>query len=419
MRLSITMRLWPQRLRTRLALLYALLFLAAGSSLLALTYALLASRLPTTSAQPAVRVPAICNQPTTNVSKTGGATKASGPTAPQPVKLPQCAAAFAAGARAGSQAQRDNTLNSLLIASLIGLGVIALASGALGWFISGRALRPIRAITEAAQRASELHLGERLALEGPQDELKELADTFDEMLGRLDEAFASQERFVANAAHELLTPLTAMRTSIEVTLSKPSRTPEQLEAMAQKVRRSIERSENTIASLLTLAKSGRAPATQESVDLATAAEYALDAATPSIARLGLTVNATLEPAPTTGAAALLERMIANLVDNAVRHNNQDGWITVHTGEHDDTALFEISNSGPYVPEQTIQSLFAPFGRADQRLNPVDGVGLGLSIANAIGIAHGASVVARSRPGGGLNVSVTLPRAHAQTVPDGA
>jgi signal transduction histidine kinase len=415
---SIIKRVRPQRLRTRLAVLYALLFLAAGSSLLALTYALLASRLPTTSRQKPVPIPAICNQPVTNASKVGGSTKPSENSLP-PVKLPECAAAFAAGANAGSQAQRDSTLSSLLLASVIGLGVIALASGALGWFISGRALRPIRAITEAAQRASELQLGERLALEGPQDELKELADTFDAMLERLDEAFASQERFVANAAHELLTPLTAMRTSIEVTLSKPSRTPEQLEAMAQKVRRSIERSESTITSLLTLAKSGRAPTTREPVDLAAAAEYALDAATPSIAKLGLTVNATLEPAPTTGAAALLERMIANLVDNAVRHNNQGGWITVHTGEHDDMALFEISNSGPYVPEQTIQSLFEPFGRADERLNPVDGVGLGLSIANAIGIAHSASVVARSRPGGGLHVSVTLPRAQAQTIPVGA
>ena len=164
---------------------------------------------------------------------------------------------------------------------------MAVASGGLGWIVSGRVLRPVRTITETAKRASEQHLGERLALTGPKDELKELADTFDEMLERLDAAFASQKRFVANASHELRTPLTVMRTAIDVTLAKASRTAEQLEAMAEKVRRSVDRAEQMIDGLLTLAISDQGQIGMEHVDLATAAEDALDTAAPVIEELGL------------------------------------------------------------------------------------------------------------------------------------
>ena len=211
-------RLRPRRIRTRLAILYAVLFLVAGSALSGLTYGLLASHLPQTrsagkaAALKVARLGALCKQEA-QLGKTR-----------ELLLLQRCRQAFAAGAKAGSQDQRDQTLNTLLVASLIGLGVATLASGGLGWFISGRALRPVRSITDTARRASELELGERIALSGPDDELKELADTFDLMLERLDAAFASQRRFVANAAHELRTPLTAMRTAIEVTLAKPDRT---------------------------------------------------------------------------------------------------------------------------------------------------------------------------------------------------
>src|SRR5579871_3087956 len=201
-------RLWPRRVRVRLTLTYALLFLVAGSALLALTYALLASRLPLA---PPVSKKAVSRQ-LLALCKEG---KAGGPQL-----LGKCGRVFAAGARAGSTSQRDQTLTSLLDVSLIGLGVATVASAGLGWLVSGRVLKPVRSITESARRASELELGERLALEGPDDELKELADTFDLMLERLEAAFASQKRFVANAAHELRTPLTAMRTAIEVTLSR-------------------------------------------------------------------------------------------------------------------------------------------------------------------------------------------------------
>jgi signal transduction histidine kinase len=266
----------------------------------------------------------------------------------------------------------------------------------------------VRSLTEAARRASELRLGQRLALSGSDDELKELADTFDVMLERLDAAFTSQKRFVANAAHELRTPLTAMRTAIEVTLSKPTRTPEQLEAMADRVKRSVERAEATVEALLALATSELGPAAHESIDLATAAEDALDATHAAIDQRHIKVEAVLEPALARGDRVLLERMIANLVENAVRHNNAGGWIGVRTMQQDGSAVFEIANTGPIVPAEQIPELFEPFVRAKERLNSSDGVGLGLSIASAIAGAHNATIATRPRPGGGLELSVAIP-----------
>lgn len=266
----------------------------------------------------------------------------------------------------------------------------------------------MRSITEVAKRASELRLGERLALTGPDDEFKQLADTFDVMLERIDAAFTSQKRFVANAAHELRTPLTAMRTAIEVTLSKPTRTPEQLEAMAARVKRSVERAEATVEALLALATSEVGPTDQEAIDLATAAEDAVDASRAAIDQRQITVDATLEPALAQGDRVLLERMIANLIDNAVRHNNPGGWIKIRTIQQADSAVFEITNTGPSVPAEQIPTLFEPFARAKHRLNHSDGVGLGLSIANTIARAHNATITTRPRLGGGLEMSVTIP-----------
>jgi signal transduction histidine kinase len=308
---------------------------------------------------------------------------------------------------AGSQARGD-TLAALREASAIGLGVLTIAAAGLGWLVAGRALRPVRSITEAARQASELRLGQRLALTGPDDELKELADTFDLMLERLDAAFTSQKRFVANAAHELRTPLTAMRTAIEVTLSRPTRTPEELEAMAARVKRSVDRAEATIEALLTLATSELGPTDQDPVDLATAAEDALDATHGAIDQRHIKVDAVLEPARARGDRVLLERMIANLVENAVRHNNAGGWIGIRTKQQNGTAVFEIANTGDSVPAELIPTLFEPFARAKERLNSSDGVGLGLSIASAIARAHNATITARPRSGGGLEVSVTIP-----------
>jgi signal transduction histidine kinase len=392
-------RWWPQKIRTRLTLLYAALFLAAGSALLGLTYGLVASSLPGTAsgskdpAMQAAKFRALCKQPLPKDAQQAASVKQ------------QCQAAYLAG----SASQRDQALHNLLLFSLLGLGGMTVASGGLGWVVSGRVLRPVRTITETARRASEEHLGERLGLTGARDELKELADTFDEMLERLDQAFASQRRFVANASHELRTPLTLMRTAIDVTLAKPARTAGQLEAMAVRVRRSIDRAESMIDALLVLALSDQGPACRELVDLATAAEDALDVAAPSIADRRLRVEACLEPAQTAGDPRLLERMIWNLVDNAVRHNVEDGWIQVRTGTGAGTAFLQVANSGSYVPSELVPGLFEPFRRMEGRAGSHSGVGLGLSIAHSVIAAHGATVVARSRPEGGLEVSVTLNR----------
>jgi signal transduction histidine kinase len=202
-----------------------------------------------------------------------------------------------------------------------------------------------------------------------------------------------------------------MRTAIEVTLSKPTRTPDQLEAMAERVKRSVERAEATVEALLTLATSEVGPAAHETIDLATAAEDALDAAHAAIDHRHLKVEAALGPAPARGDPVLLERMIANLVENAVLHNNPGGWIGIRTIQDGEGAVFKIANTGPTVPAEEIPTLFEPFARAKQRLNSSDGVGLGLSIASAIARAHNATIIGRPRPGGGLEMSVTIPDAR--------
>ncbi len=389
-------RLWPRRLRTRLALFYSLLFFVAGLVLLALIYAL-ATKLLVPASQP----PRL-NRLTPQEKDILGLCKPI-PTA-QPL-LRQCKHLLAV---LGSGSGTGAGLPAIRIASGAGLGVLIVGAAGLGWLVAGRSLAPMRSITEAAQRASELRLGQRLALSGADDEFKQLADTFDLMLERLDAAFTSQKRFVANAAHELRTPLTAMRTAIDVTLSKPRRTPEQLEEMAERIRHSIERAEATMEAMLTLATSELGATTTEMLDLATAAEDALDSASATIDQRKITVDAALEPAPTRGDRVLLERMIANLVENAARHNHSGGWIGIRTYRQDGSSVFEVANTGPEVSDDQLPRLFEPFARASERLGFQDGVGLGLSIAEAIARAHDAAITARPRPTGGLELSITLP-----------
>ncbi|HEX3715945.1 MAG TPA: HAMP domain-containing sensor histidine kinase [Trebonia sp.] len=404
-------RLWPQKVRARLTLIYAALSFAGGLALLALTYGLVAGSLPThppasltVSSQELNFLRQACDPP-------GGAPLGNDPV---PGLKPasgckQAEAAYYAGTAAGYQSQRDRVLGRLLTFSLVGLGVMTAASGALGWYMSGRVLRPVRVITGTARRASEEHLGERLQLDGAKDELKELADTFDDMLERLDGAFAAQRRFVANASHELRTPLTVMRTAVDVTLAKPSPTVRQLTDMAVRVRRSVDRAENMIEALLTLAVSDQGKLSTEFTDLATWTEDAIDAAAPEIERLGLRVEATLDPAETTGDPQLLERMVWNLLDNAVRHNEPGGWIRLRTGGTSTTAYLEIANSGPFVPADAVPSLFEPFRRMEARTGVRDGAGLGLSIARSVVTAHRATVTASSQAAGGLSVCVVIPR----------
>jgi signal transduction histidine kinase len=427
-------RFWPQKVRTRLTLIYAALFFAAGLALFGLTYALVASSLPTHPPAGA----AVSSRELTNLHREcDGALKGKG-TGTIPGPLPAAAAckeaeaAYIAGTASGMQAQRQRALSKLLVFSLGGLAVMTVASGGLGWYMSGRVLRPVRVITQTARRASEQHLGERLALTGARDELRELADTFDDMLERLDGAFAAQRRFVANASHELRTPLTLMRTAIDVTLAKPSATVPQFTDMAVRVRRSIDRADKMIEALLTLAVSDQGTLSAELTDMATCAEDALDAAAAQIERLGLQVDAKLHPAGTTGDPQLLERMISNLVDNAVRHNEPGGWIRLRTGtgdgiststgngSSDGTAYLQIVNSGPVIPEHAVPSLFEPFRRMQARTDARDGAGLGLSITRSVASAHRATLTARSQPGGGLDILIVIPGSPAaeQRSPEG-
>jgi signal transduction histidine kinase len=389
---TITRHLWPRRLRTRLATFYSLLFLAAGLGLVALVFTLANKLLP---ASPRISHLTPSEQAILPLCKPlRGGVKV----------LRECQHLIALV----TPKENGAALAALRIATVVAVVVVIPGAIMLGWWAAGRALRPVRSLTEAALRASELRLGQRLALTGPEDELKQLGDTFDLMLERLDAAFTSQQRFVANAAHELRTPLTAMRTAIEVTLSRPERTSAELEEMALRVRRSVGRAEATIEALLTLATSELGAIAAEGVDLATATEDALDAARGPIDQSALRVDSSLEPAPTRGDRVLLERMIANLVDNAVRHNQQGGSIWIRTYRRDSTSVFVVSNTGPEVPAERVPILFEPFARAQQRINAEDGVGLGLSIAEAIARAHDAEISASGRPGGGLELTVTLP-----------
>lgn len=394
----------PQTVRVRLTLLYAGLFLGAGAVLLALTYGLLAGSLPKSTAP----LSAIEREKATLACKATSSTLVNKDGLPVRAPVPKaCTAAYRAGATQAVDNQRNQTLHNLLLFSLIGLGVMTIASGGLGWVMARRVLRPVTTITDAARRASERHLGERIALQGPNDELKQLADTFDDMLARLDSAFASQKRFVADASHELRTPLTVMRTALDVTLAKADRSPEQLDAMAAKVRRSLDQAEALIDALLTLAVSERRAESAEFVDLATVAEDLLEGLRPEASSAGLRVHADLDPAETNGNETLLERLVGNLLDNAIRYNVSGGWVSVRTGTSAGRPFVEVANSGPSVAGE-MSELFEPFRRANGNMRSGDGFGLGLAIVRSICVSHGAELEATARAEGGLRVSVVMP-----------
>ena len=398
-------------IRLRLTLIYSALFLLASAMLLAFTYTFVVRGLSSSARSPEKALSATAAGFKNRCYKVIAANKTGMPLTPaDKVLISKCQQGFSSGVVAGAASQRAEAVHQLLLYSLTGLGLMGLASGAVGWLVAGRALRPVHAITGAARRASEENLGERLALGGPNDELRELADTYDAMLARLDAAFASQRRFVANASHELRTPLTVMRTAIDVTLAKPGRTPAQLEDMASEVRTAVDRAEALIEALLTLARSDRGAASREQADLAVLAEDALDAAGPAIRARSLRVEAALESAPTSGDVVLLDRLVANLVDNAVRHNHEGGWIQVATGMRGDAACLSVTNGGPRIDADLAPLLFEPFRRLDDADGP-PGTGLGLSIVRSVALAHQGDVIARSRPRAAWTYQCSCPAAR--------
>src|SRR5712691_1259528 len=250
----------------------------------------------------------------------------------------------------GAANQRTTDLHELLAWSVGGLAVATFVAGILGWATGRRILRPLHKVTAAARRASQERLDERISLDGPNDELKELADTFDDMLNRLDLALASQRRFVANASHELRTPLTSMRTLIDVAMAKPTRTTGQLEVLAGRVREALDQSDALIDGLLTLARSDRGMTAHELADLEAAAQDAIDQVNTAARKSNIVIDTDLSSSPALGDQVLLERLVANLIDNAVRYNLTGGSVRVVTGSDDDASYITVTNSGPLVPE---------------------------------------------------------------------
>jgi signal transduction histidine kinase len=315
----------------------------------------------------------------------------------QPGHGPQISAAIDASKRRG-----------FLEFTLAGLGLGTLLAAGLGWAVSRRVLRPLTAVTTAAQAASQENLDRRLALAGPPDELKGLADTFDAMLDRLEAAFASQRRFVANASHELRTPLTEMRTLIDVTMARPAASAAQMEPVLAAIGAAVDKSEELIEALLTLARSDRGPGPAEAVDLPTAVEDAIDMIGQAAAAKQIQIGTALQDAQVTGDRVLLERLVSNLIDNAIKHNVTGGWVVASTRTGSGIAELTVSNGGEHIPADQVTGLFEPFRRLSGRTASRAGCGLGLSIVASVANAHGGHAQARARADGGLDVQITLP-----------
>ncbi|MGI5241574.1 sensor histidine kinase [Dactylosporangium sp. CA-139066] len=297
--------------------------------------------------------------------------------------------------------------NQLLGLSAVSFALMVIVAIAAGWFIAGRYLRPLRLIIDTARDISATNLHRRLGPAGRRGEFAELAGTLDDLFGRLEASFAAQRRFVANASHELRTPLTAQRTLLQVALADPDASAGSLRAAGREVLALGEAQARLIDALLTLATGEQGIERPEPFDLAAVARTVLDARAGAAEAAGLTVTAALSPAPALGDERLAEILVANLVDNAIRHNTGPGGrVEVAT----EGAALTVANTGPAVPPEDLERLFQPFQRlgAQRVRSAADGHGLGLAIVRAVAAAHGGEVTARPRPGGGLVVRVSLP-----------
>jgi signal transduction histidine kinase len=439
---------WPRpTVRLRLTLTYAALFVVAGTALLGVSYVLVQHR--EKGAGTAVAV--ICKQTVdgqTGIKISGAAAGTGpGPGALNPANCPNTVGtyyrSFGAGESGGAavaapagqfpvaggaaaqvrqlaiavKASEAHTLDSFKIESAIALGLITVLSFALSWWMAGRALRPVHRITDTALMLSEQTLHARINLRGPNDELKQLADTFDAMLGRLEGAFHSQRRFVANASHELRTPLATERVLIDEALANRSAGPDELRSILEELRANSEDTERLIDALLVLARSERGIEEWAPTDLSAAASSVLEQATAEAAVAGVTIQSDLQPVLVSGDPGLLERLAANLVANAIRHNIAGGSISVRTRSDPDAAVLHVVNTGPVVDPEAVAGLIEPFRRAGpDRSTNNGGVGLGLSIVDAIVGAHQGQLHLTARPEGGLDVRVHLPPTRPSQLP---
>src|SRR5215468_2235869 len=404
-------------IRLRLTLIYGGLFLICGAALLAITYALVdhatadyyssKGRAGLTVAGPARGAP--------SAGKRGGTPQGlmfsgnrPGSTA---VKFtPGQARAVGDYVEARAASQHASEMRQLLIYSGVALAVMAATSAGLGWLTAGRALRPLRTITAAARDVSATSLHRRLALGGPHDELKELGDTFDGLLARLEASFAAQRQFAANASHELRTPLAWQRTLVQVALADPDADFASLRAACQRVLASGAHQERILEALLTLSRGQAGLDKREPFDLAALAGRVLRSRQPGAQDRQLTIHSALAPARATGDPRLAERLIANLADNALAYNTPGGYIEVVTGTRNSCAVLSVINTGPVIPAAEVGRLLRPFQRfGTERTSHSDGLGLGLSIVQAIAQAHGAALTIRPQPGGGLQAEVSFPQ----------
>ncbi|MEV5844822.1 HAMP domain-containing sensor histidine kinase [Streptomyces sp. NPDC051985] len=384
-------------IRIRLTLLYGGMFLIAGILLLSIIY-LLAAQAISTGNQPFFK---IVSGSDIKVSSDKCAAITGMPNVP----ITDFNSAIAQCVDHQRQAALDNLLSRSLLA-LLGLAVIAFA---FGYAMAGRVLSPLGRITRTARAVAGSDLSRRIELDGPDDELKELADTFDDMLERLQRAFTAQQRFVGNASHELRTPLAINRTLLEVHLSDPG-APMELQQLGKTLLATNERSEQLVEGLLLLARSDNQIIERKPVDLAEVASQAVDQVHAEAEAKGVTIRGQRKPAVVQGNGVLLERIALNLLQNAVRYNvPEDGWVEVSTEIQHGQAVLSVANTGPVVPAYEIDNLFEPFRRLrTERTGSDKGVGLGLSIVRSVARAHGGHIAAQPREGGGLVMRVTLP-----------
>jgi signal transduction histidine kinase len=374
-------RLPRRTVRLRLTLWYGGLFLAFGTALLAITYALVVLAF---------------------VGNTAGNAFCQGPHF-------GCRTIGARQALALALRDHATVLHELLTRSEVALGMMTVLAVAFGWIIADRVLRPLRTITVAARQISAASLGDRLALSGPDDEFRELGDTFDGLLARLEASFNAHRQFIANASHELRTPLARQRVISQVALSDPEATVESLSTAHQRVLAAGAEQEQLIDALLTLARGQAGLDQREPFDLAAVSSQVIAARQPEAGRRDITLHVALARAPTSGSPSLAERLAANLIDNALRYNLPGGRVHVTTGTRGSRAVLSVANTGPAIPANAVDRLFRPFQRlAPDRASSGEGLGLGLSIVQAIADAHAASVTACPQPAGGLLVEATFP-----------
>lgn len=363
-------------MRLRLTLIYGALFLASGAGLLAITYLLVASH----------------------------------PFPPRPSHQTAPPVYLAPVLRAAE-------LNQLLGESGIALAIMTVVSAALGWLVASRMLRPLQTMARTTQRISEKNLHERFGLHGSPSELKDLGDTLDDLLARLEAAFDAQRRFIANASHELRTPLALSRTLLEDPLTDPAATIDSFRSACQEALAAGEQQEQLIEALLTLARSQRGLDGRSPVDLGAIASNELRARQADATARSVHLSAAIRPTCLLGEARLIERMVSNLIDNALRYNMPGGHVKLTTGVQAGQAILTVTNTGPQVPAAAIERLFQPFQRlADDRTGERDGLGLGLSIVAAIAQAHGADLAVQPAPGGGLDITVTFPAPEPSSSP---